>query len=196
MSTRSSSPVGIHYIYRNIRPTPLAVYIIEYAFRISRYGVFQGFPLGEVLLDHGIQYVTRRVFHSSMVQYFQVPYSGYTLSPRHNWPSVVLLIYSQYSLYFGLQYYSSTLSIRSTRYMYSILWAYLQHLLRRWRLLLLLLLLLLPLWRLCCYYATLSRSVRSAHAVTHATQRFAFLTLLLNTTTTIRVLQILLLMLL
>ena len=120
MSTRSSSPVGIHYIYRNIRPTPLAVYIIEYAFRISRYGVFQGFPLGEVLLDHGIQYVTRRVFHSSMVQYFQVPYSGYTLSPRHNWPSVVLLIYSQYSLHYGLQYYSSTLGAqlrnKCTRY--------------------------------------------------------------------------------
>ena len=38
--------------------------------------------------------------------------SGYTLSPRHNWPSVVLLIYSQYSLYYGLQYYSNTLSTR------------------------------------------------------------------------------------
>ena len=57
----------------------------------------------------GIRYVIRRVFHSGMPQYFQVLYSGYTLSPRHNWPSVVLLIYSQYSLYYGLQYYSCLL---------------------------------------------------------------------------------------
>ena len=70
----------------------------------------RGFPLCEGTA--GIHYVTRRVFRSSMLQYFQVQYSGYTLSPRHNWPSVVLLIYSQYSLYYGLQYYSNTLSTR------------------------------------------------------------------------------------
>ena len=42
----------------------------------------------------GIQCITRRVFHSSMLQYVQVRYSGYTLSPRRNWTSVVLLTYS------------------------------------------------------------------------------------------------------
>ena len=64
-------------------------------------------------------------------------------------PSVlVLLMYSQYSQYYGLQYYSITLSTRATQYMYSILRAYLENLLRR-RMLLSLLLLLLPLWRLC-----------------------------------------------
>ena len=63
----------------------------------------------------GIQYVIRRVFHSSMLQYFQVRNSGHTLNPRHIWPLVVLLTYSQYSLYYGLQYYSNTLSTRSTK---------------------------------------------------------------------------------
>ena len=56
----------------------------------------------------GTQYVTRRVFLSSMLQYFQFRYSGYTLSPRHNWPSVVLLTYSQYSQNYDLQYFSNT----------------------------------------------------------------------------------------
>ena len=37
----------------------------------------------------GLHYITRRVPHSSMLQYFQVRYSGYTLSPRCNWPSVI-----------------------------------------------------------------------------------------------------------
>ena len=60
------------------------------------------------------QYVARRVFHSSMLQYFQLPYSGYTLSPRHNWPPVVLLTYSQYSLYYGLQY-TPKLSVLAAR---------------------------------------------------------------------------------
>ena len=62
-----------------------------------------------------IQIITWTVFHPSMLQYFQVPYSGYTLSPRRNWPSVVLLTYSQRSQYYGLQYYSNTLSTRSIK---------------------------------------------------------------------------------
>ena len=33
----------------------------------------------------GIQHITRTVFHSSIMQYLQVRYSGYTLSPRRNW---------------------------------------------------------------------------------------------------------------
>ena len=48
--------------------------------------------------------------------------------------------------------------------MHSIPRAYLEHLLRRW-LLFLLLLLLLPLWRVCWWCATLSSSLRKAHAV-------------------------------
>ena len=99
-----------------------------------------------------------------MLHYFQVLYSGYTLSPRRNWSSVVMLTYSQYSQYYGLQCYSKTLSTRSTKSIYSILQAYMEHLLQRR--LLLFLLLLLPLWRLCCWCATLSSSVRNAHAVT------------------------------
>ena len=63
----------------------------------------------------GIQHITRTVFHSSIMQYLQVRYSGYTLSPRRNWPSVQLLTYSQYSQYFGRQDYSNTLSTRSTK---------------------------------------------------------------------------------
>ena len=61
------------------------------------------------------QYIARKVFHSSMLQYFHVRYYGHTLSPRGNWPSVQLLTYSQYSQYFGRQDYSNTLSTRSTK---------------------------------------------------------------------------------
>ena len=97
------------YRYTYILPTLLAVYII-----VS----FQDFTLPNisrlptVRSTAGKQYVTRREFHSSMHQFVQVTLD---MSPRRYWPSVALLIYSQYSLYFGLQYYSNTLSTRSTK---------------------------------------------------------------------------------
>ena len=152
----------------------IAVYTSNTTRRIYYIVRFQDFTLRRISGLHtgwgtaGVQYVTRGVFHSSMLQYFQVPNTGYTMSPRHNKPSVVLLKYSQYSLYCGLQYFSNTLSTRSTKNCtrYSIFRAYLEHLLRRRLLLLLLLLVLRHLWRPCCWRTTLSRSVRRAHAVT------------------------------
>ena len=88
MCTRSILPFGIQYT--GIYFQHCSWYILLYIIR------FQDFTLCSIsglLIGRGtagIQYVARRVFHSSMLQYFQVPCFGYTLSPRHSWPSVVL----------------------------------------------------------------------------------------------------------
>ena len=55
-----------------------------------------------------IHIITWSVFRSIMMQYFQVLYSGYTLRSRRNWPSAVLLTYSQNSQNYDLQYFSNT----------------------------------------------------------------------------------------
>ena len=101
ISARRISPVGIQYtvIYFTSRSI---YYILIALFQDFTLRSISGLPT--VRGTAGTQYVTRRVFLSSMLQYFQFRYSGYTLSPRHNWPSVVLLTYSQYSMYYGLQY--------------------------------------------------------------------------------------------
>ena len=110
-STRSISPVGIQVYTSN---TTRSIYIY---YRV----LFQDFTLRSISRlpteqgTAGMQTIPWRVFHSSMLQYFQVLYSQNTRSPRRNWPSVVLLTYPQYSQYYGLQYYSNTLSTRSTK---------------------------------------------------------------------------------
>ena len=69
--------------------------------------VFQCFPLCEVLrVQYYSEYFTRVCCSISRFDTLAI------LSTRSSWPSVVvvLLIYSQYSQYFGWQYYCNTLS--------------------------------------------------------------------------------------
>ena len=88
------------------------IYFQHYSqYILYRYILFQDFTLciSEFLTVRGtagIRYITRRVFHSNMLQYFQVRYSGYTPSTRSIWPSVVLLTShtpSTRAVYFGRQ---------------------------------------------------------------------------------------------
>ena len=99
-----------HTVYRYILPTLLAVYSIV---RFQDFTLPSISRLPTVRDTAGKQYVTRRVFHSCIQQYFQ--FHTLDMSPRRSWPSVILLIHFRYSLYFGLQYYCNTLSTRSTK---------------------------------------------------------------------------------